>query len=136
MNNILGLPIAVWGIILSIIVLTIRRHISVTSPIKSGDLLLPGKFKSQCGIYDLFPEKGWCAASSTSSTLELGSDGTLRYFTKSSSGDDGKRSLIWSVAGGKEDAAKFEKEGYYWYVTMGGTRTTLNKDVIRDFMVN
>lgn len=135
-NNILGLPIAVWGIIISIIGLTIRRHISVTSPIKSGDLLLPGKFKSQCGIYDLFPEKGWCAASSTSSTLELGSDGTLRYFTKSSSGDDGKRSLVWSVAGGKEEAAKFEKEGYYWYVTMGGTRTTLNKDVIRDFMVN
>lgn len=159
-----SLPTAILGIIISsLLFFTLQRHISVTSPIQSGDILLPGQWKSQCGIFDLFPTE-WldklpmdklapsCDGSS-SSTLELGTDGTLRYFTNTAdSGDskDGGRKETWSAVvgsfGGKclegdeeddeqcvEEGATFVKDGSSWYVTMDGSRTSLNRNVIRDF---
>lgn len=128
----------------------------VTSPLESGSVLLPGQWKSQCGIFDLFPDE-WldrlpmeklCSQcdSTKSSMLELGKDGILRYFTRS--GKDGELKEMWKVVGGadsgecydgEDDAqcsdrgATFMKDGNYWYVEMGGTRSSLSKDVIKDF---
>lgn len=144
----------IMGILLSVVLaLTIKRHVDVTKPLISGDVLLPGQWKSQCGIFGLFPEEVLealpmdklsksCGPSSTS--LELGKDGTLRYFKASSGPGDDMKKLAWSVDGNKQcseedgddsqcSGAKFEKVGNYWYVDVGGTRTSLNSDVIRDF---
>lgn len=157
------MPTAILGLIISSSVFfTAQRHVQVTRPLESGHVLLPGQWKSQCGIFDLFPPE-WldklpmdklassCDASS-SSMLEFGRDGTLRYFTKD--GADGERKEIWSVAGsgveeeqctdGEEDedeqcfdmGATFVKDGNSWYVDMGGSRSILNKDVVRDFMTD
>lgn len=149
------LPTAILGILISsLLFVTVQRHVRVTKPLESGDSLHPGEWKSQCGIFDLFPE-GWleklpmdklsssCDVSS-SSMLELGRDGTLRYFTK---GGDGEREETWSVAGGNDgdqcveggeekcpdEGATFWEDGTHWYVEMGGIRNSLNEDVIRDF---
>ena len=87
--------------------------------------------------------------------LEMGKDGTLRYFSKSGGGE---RREVWSVVGNfgvslpecslqagidENDAslcvqdgdmgATFVKEGESWFVLMGRTRFMLNPDVIRDF---
>lgn len=151
-----NLPTAILGICISVLLFfTIQRHVHVTRPIDSGDVLLPGQWKSQCGIFDLFP-KEWLAKlpmdklssscnTESSSMLELGSDGTLRYFAK---GSDGERKEVWSVYGASggiecsegedevcyDEGATFVKDGSYWYVEMGGSRTSLNRDVIRDFI--
>lgn len=148
------LPTAILGIIVSsLLFFTVQRHLRVTKPLESGHVLLPGQWKSQCGIFDLFPEE-WleklpmdklsssCDPSS-SSMLELGRDGTLRYFRK---GSDGELEEAWNVEGGStgqctgaeeeqcfDKGATFVKEGGYWYVDMGGTRTSLARGVIRDF---
>lgn len=154
-----NLPTALLGIaISSLLFFTIQRHVRVTKPLESGDVLLPGQWKSQCGIFDLFPEE-WldkfpldeisppsCDMSS-SSMLELGKDGTLRYFTKDAK--EGERKETWSavVGGGRqcvegeenddeecvEKGATFVKEGPNWYLEMDGSRTWLNRDVMRDF---
>lgn len=81
--------------------------------------------------------------------LELGKDGMLRYFTMDGESEDGEvqRKEAWSAAGrnggqcveGEEEdectdvGATFVKNGAYWYVDVGGLRTPLSKDVIRDF---
>ncbi len=82
---------------------------------------------------------------SSSSMLELGRDGTLRYFTK---GTDGQRKGTWSVESDAGDAGQcsevgdgkclengvtFVKDEYNWYVIMGQTRNALRQDVARDF---
>lgn len=153
--------VILWIIISSLLFGTAKRHVDITRPLEPGQVLLPGQWKSQCGIFDLFPEK-WlgelpmnklsssCDASS-SSVLELGRDGTLRYFTR---GDDEERKVMWSFVGGEKECleeeeegdeeqcfgsddtqqgAMFDKDGNDWYVNMGGLRTLLNKDVVRDF---
>ena len=153
-----SLPTMILGMLLStILFFTIQRHLSVTKPIASGDVLLPGQWKSTCGIFDLVPSdlleklpmdklSSRSCSMTSSSKLELGKDGTLRYFTKS---DDDERKVVWSVEGGGEQqcsnegedtdeqcfekGATFIQSGNYWYVDMGGVRTSLNKDVIRDF---
>ena len=154
-----SLPTIILGMLIStMLFFTIQRHISVTKPIVSGDVLLPGQWKSQCGIFDLVPSdlleklpmdklSSRSCSTTSSSKLELGKDGTLRYFTKSDDSDQ-KTNVVWSVEGGEqqcsnegEDAdeqcfekgATFIQSGNYWYVDMGGVRTSLNKDVIRDF---
>jgi len=153
------LPTAVLGIIISsLLFMTLQRHFTITKPLQSGDSLLPGQWKSQCGIFELVPEGSFgnllmnklaplCDLSS-SSMLELGKDGTLRYFTKQ--GADGERQERWSVAskhtneqcsaeGSDEEeqchdmVATFVEDGNSWFVELGGARTSLNKDVIRDF---
>lgn len=149
------LPTAILGIVVSFLLfVAARRHVRVTTPLASGSVLLPGQWKSQCGVFDLFPPQ-WltrlpmekiapgCDASS-SSMLELGSDGTLRYFKKGDADDE--RREVWSVKGSDEgqcqegeeeqcfkEGATFVKDGYSWYVDMDGSRTELNDDVIRDF---
>ena len=152
-----SLPTIILGIIIfSLLFFTVQRHVRVTSPLESGSVLLPGQWKSQCGIFDLFPDE-WLdkipmeklssrCDSTKSSMLELGKDGILRYFTKS--GKDGELKEMWKVVGGtdsgecldgEEDAqcsdrgATFMKDGNYWYVEIGGTRSALSKDVIKDF---
>merc|ERR1712032_1430606 len=78
----------------------------ITRPIESGQVLLPGQWRSQCGVFDLLPtewlEKLPMAKLSpmcdtlSSSMLEFGGDGTLRYFKRDESG---KRKEVWSTAG-------------------------------------
>ncbi len=144
------------GIIISgLLYVMVQYHLRITRPLESGSILLPGEWKSQCGLFHLIPQK-WlaklpmdklCPACHTSSTssLELGNDGRLRYFAV---GSDGEKKEMWSVAGGaingelcpegndeqcSENGALFVKDGHNWYVFMGGSRSSLNKDVIRDF---
>lgn len=153
------LPTAMLGILISsLLFLAAQRHIRVTKPIESGDVLLPGQWKSQCGILDLFSEE-WLAKlqlehvafscnRSSSPMLELGRDGTLRYFTK---GDEGKRQEKWSTTGGQGlsqyaegeeeeevqcvgKGATFRADGNAWFVEMEGSHLELNEDVIRDFI--
>lgn len=134
--------------IMALLFFTVLRHIRVTKKVQSGDVLLPGQWKSQCGIWDVLPEKlseKYCNTQS-SSTLELGRDGTLRYFTKNA---DGEKSESWSLAGSapqcaessecaaNEDgtsSATFTKDGHYWYVELDGKRTSLGWDIVQDFM--
>lgn len=152
------LPTAVLGVIIaSLAFFTVQRHLSVTKPLESGNALYPGQWKSQCGIFELLPQNSLSdklmdqlsssCDTSSSTMLELGKDGTLRYFTK---GGDGRLKEKWKVESeidgdqceeeeecdqcGCEDEATFVKEGNNWYVDMDGTRTSLIKDVIRDFM--
>ena len=83
--------------------------------------------------------------SSSSSSLEFGSDGTLRYFKE---GSDGQRKVVKSITGRfgdgdqclegsdeqcTENGALFVKDGYNWYLVMGEKRITLSWDVMRDF---
>lgn len=136
--------------IMALIFFTVLRHIRVTKKIEHGDVLLPGQWKSQCGIWDVLPEKlseKYCNTKS-SSTLEMGRDGTLRYFTKSSDGEKSERWILSGSAGqcadgqsecvnvddGDSSSATFAKDGYRWYVDLGGKRTTLGNDVVQDFM--
>eukprot|EP00985_Skeletonema_marinoi_P032493 scaffold39154_cov202-Skeletonema_marinoi.AAC.2 len=141
----------IFGIgIMTLLFFTILRHIRVTKKIESGDVLLPGQWKSQCGIWDVLPEKlseKYCNTKS-SSTLEMGRDGTLRYFTKS--GEDGEKSESWILSGNNaaqcaesecvnsDDAdissATFVSDGGSWYVDLDDKRTALGKDVVQDFM--
>lgn len=136
--------------IMALLFFTILRHIRVTKKIQSGDVLLPGQWKSQCGIWDILPKKlseKYC--NSKSSTLEMGRDGTLRYFTKSA---DSEKSESWSLSGSGahqcadggesncaagddgQNSVTFVKDGFSWYVDMDGKRTTLGKNVVQDFM--
>lgn len=119
----------------------------MTTRLESGYVLRPGDWKSRCGIFDLFPE-AWLEKlpfetcdKSSSAMLEMGKDGTLRYFTNDS---DGMRTEVWSVVGGQQcvegeegcdeaEGAMFEKEGYDWYVNIGGSRSSLSNGVIKDF---
>ncbi len=140
--------------IMALLFFTVLRHIRVTKKIESGDVLLPGQWKSQCGIWDVLPEKlseKYCNTKS-SSTLEMGRDGTLRYFTKSADGGEKSERWILSSSGGsapqcadgqsecvdgddgESSSATFVKDGNYWYVDLDGKRTTLGKDVVQDFM--
>ncbi|KAL3811974.1 hypothetical protein ACHAXA_009592 [Cyclostephanos tholiformis] len=94
-----NLPTAILGIILSsLLYVAARHHVRLSSRLESGSILLRGQWKSQCGIFELLPEK-WLYSlpmdkifpscnPSSSSVLELGRDGTLRYFTR---GTDGQR---------------------------------------------
>jgi hypothetical protein len=151
-----NLPTVMLGIIISsILYLAVQHHVRALRPLESGSVLLRGEWKSQCGIFDLLPEK-WldrlpmdtllpiCNYSS-SSMLELGSDGTLRYFTK---GTDGQRKETWNIESNAGDAGQcsevgggtclengvtFVKDEYNWYVVMGQTRNALRRDVARDF---
>lgn len=78
----------------------------------------------------------------SSSILELGKDGTLRYFTKDT---NGRRKEAWNVAIGDvdeeecsdskcvEDGVTFVSDEYNWYAVMGQTRKALNREVTRDF---
>mmetsp|Transcript_40195 Transcript_40195/g.85581 ORF Transcript_40195/g.85581 Transcript_40195/m.85581 type:complete len:446 (+) Transcript_40195:199-1536(+) len=149
------LPTAALGVIVaSMAFFAVQHHASITKPLESGDALYPGQWKSRCGVFDLlspewlgrFPFERLSRACDppSSSVLELGRDGTLRYFAK---GGDGQRTERWRVEGGgggdqcEEDEcdeccdieATFMKEGNNWYVELDGTRASLNKDVIRDF---
>lgn len=150
-----GLSTFLLGVIMSSLVyFTIERHFKVTRPLESGDVLLPGQWRSQCGIFDLFPTE-WLdklpmdklapsCDTSTSSMLELGRDGTLRYFAKSGGGE---RKDTWSVPGSKKVEQCLEEGGEEcvagatfvkdeknnWYVEMEGARTLLSKDVVSDF---
>mmetsp|Transcript_18188 Transcript_18188/g.27028 ORF Transcript_18188/g.27028 Transcript_18188/m.27028 type:complete len:377 (+) Transcript_18188:129-1259(+) len=141
----------IFGIgIMTLLFFTILRHIRVTKKIESGDVLLPGQWKSQCGIWDVLPEKlseKYCNTKS-SSTLEMGRDGTLRYFTKS--GEDGVKSESWILSGnnaaqcaesecvnsddGDSSSATFVSDGGSWYVDLDDKRAALGKDVVQDFM--
>ncbi|KAL7494188.1 hypothetical protein ACHAWT_006267 [Skeletonema menzelii] len=142
---------SLFGIgIMTLLFFTVLRHIRVTKKIESGDVLLPGQWKSQCGIWDVLPELGKFCNTESSSTLEMGRDGTLRYFTKNSA--DGEKRESWTLSGyaaqcsessdqsecatGDVDvsSATFVKDGYYWYVELDGKRTSLGKDVVQDFM--
>ncbi len=157
-SSLSNLPTVMLGIFISsILYLAVQHHVGILRPLESGSVLLRGEWKSQCGFFDLLPEK-WldrlpmdtllpiCNYSS-SSMLELGSDGTLRYFTK---GNDGQRKEAWNiesdagdagqcseVGGGKclENGVTFVKDEYNWYVVMGQTRNALRRDVARDFFV-
>lgn len=151
-----NLMAAILGIIISsLIYFTIQYHHRVTRPLESGSVLLPGQWKSPCGLYDLLPQKlrsrlpidflPPACESSSSSSLEFGSDGTLRYFKE---GSGGERKVVRSVAGSigsgdqcsqgtdeqcTENGALFVKDGYNWYLVMGEKRVTLSWDVMRDF---
>lgn len=85
---------------------------------------------------------------SSSSMLEFGKDGILRYFARAR---DGEREEKWSIEGGDggdrceldeecdedecacDNEATFVKDGTNWFVEMDGIRTSLNEDDIRDF---
>lgn len=153
------LPTAILGVLLSILLfLTFQRHVRITKPIESGDILRPGQWKSQCGVFDLLPDT-WLdmlpieklspnCATSRSSTLELSQDdGKLRYVKENAAGE---RKEIWSYSGGNSGTsscsggggmdgechgeATFTEEGSSWYVDIAGFRTSVGKDVIQDFM--
>jgi len=158
------LPIISLSVIIAILfVYAANRHIQVTRPIVSGDVLLPGEWKSQCGLLELMPLKLQQIIQSSSafgervkskcdgtksSMLEMGTDGTLRYFTKSSCGDTLTGKEVWSVPGRKlgcdgnaggdhcaaQEGASFLKEGESWYVVIDHSQTSMDRDVIRDFM--
>ena len=50
------LPTLILGLVISLSVFfTVQRHVQVTRPLESGHVLLPGQWKSQCGIFDMFP---------------------------------------------------------------------------------
>lgn len=143
---------SIFGLgIMTLLFFTVLRHIRVTKKIESGDVLLPGQWKSQCGIWDVLPELGKFCNTESSSTLEMGRDGTLRYFTKNSA--DGEKRESWTLSGNSAaqcsessdqsecaaddvdgPSATFVKDGYYWYVELDGKRTSLGKDVVQDFM--
>ena len=157
-SSLSNLPTVMLGIFISsILYFAVHHHVGILRPLESGSVLLRGEWKSQCGIFDLLPEK-WldrlpmdtllpiCNYSS-SSMLELGSDGTLRYFTK---GNDGQRKEAWNIESDSGDAGQcsevgggtclengvtFVKDEYNWYVVMGQTRNALRRDVARDFFV-
>lgn len=153
-----NLPTVILGVLLSsLMYYTLQLHVRLTRPLEPGSVLLLGQWKSQCGMFDLLPEM-WltrlipmdkllpsCNISS-SSMLEFGMDGTLRYYTK---GTDGQRKESWYAVSGTGDKLKCSQEGgdqcmengaifkegiYNWYVVMGGTRHALSSDVARDFM--
>ena len=153
-----SVPTMILGVILSLIVYyAIRVHARLTRPLESGGILLRGQWKSQCGMFVLLPTQLLNSIpmerilpscnTSTSSMLEFGFDGTLRYFTK---GLDGRRKEAWSAVGGTAgEELKCSQEGddqclvneaifkegiYNWYVVMGGTRHALSSDLERDFM--
>jgi hypothetical protein len=100
--------------------------------------LLPEKWLYSLPMDKIFPS---CNPSS-SSVLELGRDGTLRYFTR---GTDGQRKEAWNAVSGVydegecsdgkcvENGVTFVKDEYKWYVVMGQTRNELTRDVERDF---
>ena len=145
-------------IISSLFYFTIQHHHNVTRPLESGSVLLPGQWKSPCGLYDMLPQKFRtkfpahvlppACESSSSSSLELGSDGVLRYFKE---GSGGERKVVRSVDGGSignggqrcpegsnneqctENGALFVKDGYNWYLIMGDKRIVLSWEVMRDF---
>jgi len=159
------LPTAILGVLIATLFFF---HIHVSKPLESGEVLLPGQWKSQCGILDLVPEQWlaefqrqnlfpeeWLAKfpmqktyfscnTSSSPMLELGRDGTLRYFTK---GEDGKRKERWSMKCRDDmyqnaveeeeqcfgEGAIFLEDGNDWFVEIDGTREKLNDDVVRDF---
>lgn len=141
----------IFGIgIMVLLFFTVLRHIRVTKKIESGDVLLPGQWRSQCGIWDMLPELGKFCNTESSSTLEMGRDGTLRYFKNDA---DGKKHESWIMSGnaaqcsessdesecvnsddGDSSSATFVNDGKSWYVDLGGKRTTLGKDVVQDFM--
>jgi len=148
-----SMPTILLGVVItSLLLFTAHRHIRITRPIQSGQVLLPGQWKSRCGIWELIPIKN-CDLSK-SSKLEMGKDGKLRYYSKGASGD---LKETWSVGGGgnvaecvagedgEEDGqcvkesmkgregAKFVNESGRWYVEMSGSRSLLNRDVAREF---
>ncbi len=158
------IPTLLLSVIVAILfVYAAKIHVQVTRPIVSGDVLFPGEWKSQCGILDLMPPQLQQTIQSSSalgkrvknncdvtksSMLEMGVDGTLRYFIKSSSGNIFTGKEVWSVAGGKvacdsdardgqcgaQEGASFLKDGELWYVIIDNTRYSVNRDAIRDFM--
>lgn len=140
-----------------IVCYAIQVHVRLTRTLKPGSILLRGQWISQCGMLDMLPTQllnclpmekilPSCNTSS-SSILEFGKDGTLRYFTK---GIDGQRKEAWSaVSGTTSDELNCSQEGgeqclvneaifkdgiYNWYVVMGGTRHVLSSELARDFM--
>lgn len=141
----------IFGIgIMILLFFTVLRHIRVTKKIESGDVLLPGQWRSQCGIWDMLPELGKFCNTESSSTLEMGRDGILRYFKNDS---DGKKYESWILSGNAaqcsessdqsecvnsddegSSSAMFVNDGKSWYVDLDGKRTTLGKDVVQDFM--
>ena len=156
----ISLPTIILGVILSLLVYyAIRAHTRLTRPLEQGSILLRGQWISQCGMFDLLPTQllnilpmkklSPSCNTSSSSMLEFGMDGTLRYFTK---GMDGQRKEAWSAVGGTTtagDEGNCSKEGdeqclaneaifkegiYNWYVVMGGTRHVLSSELARDFM--
>ena len=135
--------------IMALLFFTVLRHVRVTKKIESGDSLLPGQWKSQCGFWDVLPEKLSEKYCNTKSSLELGRDGTLRYYNKGGKG--GEKIESWILSGksaqceddesgcvngdnGDVSSATFVKNGNSWYVDLDGKRTTLRKDVVKDFM--
>lgn len=146
-------PIFGIGIIV-LLFFTALRHIRVTKKIQSGDVLLPGQWRSQCGIWDMLPELGKFCNTESSSTLEMGRDGTLRYFKNDA---DGNKHESWILSGTgnaakcsqssdqsqcmnsddeSSSSATFVSDGKSWYVDLDGVkRTTLGKDVVQDFMM-
>lgn len=150
------LPTAMLGIVLSsLLCLAVRHHVRLSRPLEHGSVLLRGQWKSRCGIFESLPAR-WLDALrvdrmlpsceyKSSSILELGWDGTLRYHKKDA---HGRRKEAWSVAIGDvddddgecsdgecaEDGVTFVSDEYNnWYAVMGQTRKALRRDVIRDF---
>lgn len=150
------LTTAILGIIISsLLYFTIQYHFRVSTPLESRSVLLPGEWKSPCGLYDLLPRNlrtrlpvailPPACDTLSSSALEFGSDGILRHFKE---GSEGERKLVKSFSGSigngdqcseesdqqcTENGALFVKDGYSWYVVMGEKRTLLSWDVMRDF---
>lgn len=150
------LKTAILGIIISsLLYFTIQYHFRVSGPLESRSVLRPGEWKSPCGLYDLLPRNlrarlpvdilPPACDSSSSSSLDFGSDGVLRHFKE---GSDGERKLVRSFTGsvgngdqcseGSDEqctvnGALFLKDGYSWYVVIGEKRSLLSWEVMRDF---
>jgi len=151
-----SLPTAILTLLLgTLAIFTGRHHCTITKTLNSGDLLLPGNWISQCGVFDLLPalvfdllpasvsEYVPTCDLSVSSMLQLDDDGTtLRYFSKN---EEGKRVERWianinPAECTNEDetcelGVKFVKDGQSWYAERGGSRSHVNKNVVTDFML-
>jgi len=64
-------------------------QISITQPLRPGDTLRPGRYRSRCGILSIFPEK---YTGCHPATFHLGNDGVLSVRDRSS-----YTSSFWSI---------------------------------------
>ena len=113
--------LALTSLFVAMVAYAVKLHVRVTQPTTlTSNLLLPREWKSTCGILDVLPQQlifsravqyvggmmknDKCIIDSTmplsSFMLEMGKDGTLRYFTTN---DDGERKEAWSVVGDYSD---------------------------------
>ena len=113
-----GVVATLVGLIIPILIAAILYKLNdfVTSPLKPGDVLAPGLFRSKCGILSVLPES---ITNCQPALLKMGTDGVLSMYR----GDE----LVWEMKGGvckegDESCVPGATLGEDGKVTIAGTR--------------